>query len=259
MVSSASIAAMAVTAVLWTVLPIGLIIYWYRKQRISLKAVVVGAAVFIVFQLLTRIPLLGYLGQQDWYQALASNRVVLGLGLALSAGLFEEVGRYLGFRYLLRGLWERKNGIAYGLGHGGIEALLLVGLVNVNNIVVSLAIDSGAFDTLLAPQLGEAAELVKTQLLTASPVLFLVAGIERVFALVLQVALSLLVLASVMNRRPALLGYAILLHALINFPAAFQDSINIYLIEAWLLVAALVAWRYIRSWRDDQANLTPEV
>src|SRR5690606_26714142 len=257
MVSSASIAAMAVTACVCILLPIGLVIYWYRKQRISLKAVVVGAAVFIVFQLLTRIPLLGYLGQQAWYQAWTGSTVVLGLWLALSAGLFEEVGRYLGFRYLLRGLWERKHGIAYGLGHGGIEALLLVGLVNINNIVVSLAINSGAFDALIAPQLGEAAELIKTQLLTTSPALFLLAGVERVFALVIQVGLSLLVLASVMNRRPAQLLYAILLHGLVNFPAAFQASISIYLIEAWLMVAALVAWRYIRAWGNDQTGLTP--
>lgn len=250
MVSGAAIAAMVVTALVSSLLPIGLVIHLYRKQRISLKAVAVGAAVFIVFQLLTRIPLLSYLDTLPWYQALATNTVILGLWLSLSAGLFEEVGRYLGFRHLLRGLWERQHGIAYGLGHGGIEALLLVGITNVNNIIVSLAINSGAFDTSIAPQLGEAAELIKTQLLTTPPALFLVAGVERVFALVIQVALSLLVLAAVKQRRPILVVYAILLHGLVNFPVTLLTPISIYLSEVWVMAAALVAWRYIQRWRN---------
>src|SRR5690606_41867354 len=67
----------------------------------------------------------------------------------------------------------------------------------VNNLMLSLAINSGTFDTLVAPQMGAGAELIKTQLLSTPPALFLLAGVERACALAIQVALSLLVLAAV--------------------------------------------------------------
>jgi len=58
-------------------------------------------------------------GQSGW-QLLA-----LGAALGLSAGIFEETARYVVFRY-----WLVKNSntmlpVKYGVGHGGIEALLV--------------------------------------------------------------------------------------------------------------------------------------
>lgn len=254
MVSAAAMAAMAVTALLSFLLPVFLVIHFRRRHHVSLKAVLVGAGVFIVFQLLARIPLLGFLDSQPWYRSLAANTAVLGLWLSLSAGIFEEVGRYLAFRWPLDGLWDRRHGIAYGLGHGGIEAILFAGFASINNLMLSAAINSGAFDALMAPQMGATADLIKTQLLTTPPVLFLLAGIERAFALTVQVTLSLLVLAAVRNNRPLLLVYAILLHGLVNFGAVLLAPVNVYLSEVWVLAAALAAWRYICRWRDDEAG-----
>ena len=73
MVSSLSIACMFITLLIVFLFPIGLLIYMYRKERIALKAVLVGAIVFVVFQLLTRIPLLSALAGQEWYQNLVEN------------------------------------------------------------------------------------------------------------------------------------------------------------------------------------------
>lgn len=222
MVGPASLVFMVLSMLISVFVPIGLAIYFYRKYRVSLKAVLAGALVFVVFQLITRIPLLTVLSNQLWYQRLALSLVFLALFLSLTAGLFEEVGRYLGFRYFLIKELVWKNGIAYGIGHGGIESIVLVGLTYVNNIVISIMINTGTFDRLIAPLIGAAeAEYIRRQLVDLPPAVFAMAGIERLFAIVIQIALSLVVLYAVKNRKIIFLIYAILLHALVNIPAIF--------------------------------------
>ena len=48
MVGTASILAMIITILICFALPIGLVIYFYKKERIALVTVAVGALVFLV-------------------------------------------------------------------------------------------------------------------------------------------------------------------------------------------------------------------
>jgi len=130
MVSDLSIIFMAVSLLVIIGFPLGLAVYFYRKEKISLKAIFVGALVFIVFQLLTRMPILFVLDNQAWFKELSAASLIFSVFFVggLSAGLFEETGRFLGFRYLLKDKLSWQNGVAFGIGHGGIEALVLVGL-----------------------------------------------------------------------------------------------------------------------------------
>ena len=222
MVSTASLAAMFFTLLLSFFLPIGLVIYFYRKYRFSLKALLVGAAVFFLGQIVIRIPLLIYLSSLDWFNELSGSlffsAVIVG---GLTAGLVEEGGRYIGFRFILPKELSWKNGLAYGLGHGGIEAILLVGITYVINIIISLLINSGLFDRFAAPQLGEQASLIKFHLVNLPAHLFAAAGVERAFTLAIQVALSLLVLYAVKQRRLLFLLAALLLHTVLNAGVAY--------------------------------------
>lgn len=80
---------------------------------------------FLVFQLVTRIPLLTFLPRFDWYKSFMENVFAAGIFLGLIAGIFETAGRFIGLRFLLGRRQEWKNGIAYGIGHGGLEAVVL--------------------------------------------------------------------------------------------------------------------------------------
>ena len=60
---------------------------------------------------------------------------------------------------------EWKNGVVFGIGHGGIESIFLGGFANVNNIAVSLTINSGAFDNMAKQLPAETADMIKEQLL----------------------------------------------------------------------------------------------
>jgi uncharacterized membrane protein YhfC len=255
MVSTLSLVFMFFTLLVVFLFPIGLIVYLYRKERISLKAVLVGALVFVVFQFLTRIPLLSILYSQPWFQGLSPWFYAIVIG-GFSAGLFEESGRYLGFHYLLKKELSWKNGIAFGVGHGGIEAIGLVGLTYINNIVLSIMINTGIFDSVITPQIGaKAAFEVKNMLLGLPPEMFLAAGLERVLTIIVHISLSLLVLYGVMNRKTIFLIYAILLHTLLNAPAVLIQyyGFSIWYAELFILVAALVGAAFIfksRPWFD---------
>lgn len=250
MVSSFSLVCMTVSFLLAVLVPVGLVVYFYRKEKISLRAVLTGALVMIVFQFLTRIPLLTWLGGQAWYQNLSERSFLFSAVLVggLSAGLFEETGRYLGFRYFLKRERSWKNGVAFGIGHGGIEAVVLVGLAQINNIVLSMMINSGTYDSFMAPQLDAvAAAQLKSQLTGIAPLLFLAGGLERVMALVIQIALSLVVLYGVMNRKIVYLVYAILLHALVNAPTVImgEQEFGVWTIELYVLIMAIAAGLFI--------------
>lgn len=248
MVSPASIVSMVFTLLICFALPFGLAFYFYRKERIALVAVLVGALVFVASQMLLRIPLLQFLAGMPWYQQMAGNLLLIALLLSVTAGLFEEVGRFLGFKYLLRRLLSWKNGIAFGIGHGGIEAILIVGFTYINNIVYSVMINRGTYDQLIAPQLGpQLAAFLKEQLVNTSPALFAAAGLERAFTVVIHIALSLVVLLAVTRGKPIFLLYAILLHALVNFPAVMIQGLgySIWFAELYVLLLALAGYIFI--------------
>lgn len=249
MVSPASLAAMFLTLLASLFLPVGLAVYYYKKYRISLKALFTGAAVFILSQLVIRLPLLTYLSGQSWFRTLMENNLFFSAAIigGLTAGLFEEGGRYLGFRYFLHKELSWKNGLAYGLGHGGIESMIIVGLAYVNNIVLSLMINSGTFEQFAGPHLGVNAALLKSQLTGLPPAIFLAAGVERILTLIIHLAFSLIVLYAVKRRRPLFLLLAVMLHALLNAVAAYLQAVGVGfgLIELFIAVFAAAAFYLI--------------
>ena len=249
MVSPLSIVFMVVSLLVIIGFPLGLAVYFYKKEKISLKAILIGALVFIVFQLLTRIPLLSALGNQAWFRELSTASLFFSAFIVggLSAGLFEETGRFLGFRYLLQNKLSWQNGIAFGIGHGGIEALMLVGLTYVNNIVFSVMINQGVFDSVIAPQLGtETAAFVKSQLIGIPPATFLLGGLERLMTIILHIALSLLVLYAVASKKIVYLFYAILIHTVLNALAVtIAREFGIWYAQLYILLLAVMAIFYI--------------
>ena len=202
MVSNLSIFFMGLALIIQFCAPIVLAIIFYRKEKVAIKSFLVGVLCFTVTQILIRVPLLQLLQLTDWYKNLVNSSIFLAtLLLALSAGIFEEVGRFLSFRYVLKDGLEWKDGVAFGIGHGGIEAMY-IGLTNINNIALSLAINSGTFDNIIAKQLpAEVADTIKDQLTSIAPATFLAGGLERLFTIFIHIGLSLLVLYGVRNKK----------------------------------------------------------
>jgi uncharacterized membrane protein YhfC len=254
MVSLTSIVFMVVTLLISIGVPVVLAVYLCKRQKAPFAAVLVGALVFFVSQFMLRIPLLGYLSTLEWYRTLSANLAFTVLFLSLTAGLFEEVGRHIGFIYLSKRHLDWKTGVAYGIGHGGVESILLVGVSYLTNTVFSIMINNGTFDSVLGPRLGPEAQFVKIRLVNLSPWIFLVAGIERLFAMIIQIALSLIVMYGVMFKKISYLFLSILLHTVVNAPALSLQGYSIWYSEAYVFLLAVIGVIFIAKTRTALEN-----
>lgn len=200
MVSGTSIAAMCLTLAVSLLLPIVLLIVYavtHRGKKV-VSAWFLGAAGFFVMQVLLRLPILSVLGLLPGFQSFAMEHyVIYALILAFTAGLFEVIGRYVVARILHKELTFHR-GIAAGLGHGGIEAMVLIGTTYINNLVYSVMINSGTFDTIVSQTaaLGvDTSSLIsaKEALITTPAALFCLAGYERILTMLCHTAMTLIV------------------------------------------------------------------
>lgn len=222
MVASSSIIMMAINALIGIVAPF-LLAWWIVKRfKAGLKSVLTGAGVFVLFALILesivhQIVLKGPNGA-----VIIGNTYYYALYGGLMAGLFEEAGRFLSMKFLLKKESPAAStAIAYGTGHGGIELLIIFGATMISNLAISALINSGNLDVLLAtvPEANRAqvqAQLEGLQTLTVGTLLF---GLwERVSAIILQVGLSIIVWTAVRKGGKWLWLFpaAILLHALVD-------------------------------------------
>ena len=264
MIRTEALIFMCFTALFTTLGPIIAAIVFYRKKKYYVGSVFIGAAVFFVFQVITRIPLIQIvLPQMQWYQDMRNNLWVYALFLGLTAGLFEEVGRYLAFSLILKKHHDWKNAVAFGIGHGGIEAILLVGLTYVSNLITSVMINSGMYDTILAQspeQTREALIQAKNLLVQTPSSIYLVASAERLFAFTIHLALSVLVMVGIQKKKGLpYLGLAILLHMLVDSPVVIMSGygVSVWVIEGFVFILAIISFAYIRK-KGQQEKLSAE-
>lgn len=249
MVNTLSIIFLFLSAFICIILPVILLIYLYRKEKISVKAALIGAAAFIISQIVLRIPLLRLLSSQMWYVEFSTSRWFSALFLGLTAGLFEETARFIGLKYLLKGKLQWKNGIAFGLGHGGAEAIIIVGLTLINDIVYSIMINTGRFESFISGKASaNTIQLIKNTLVNTNPYVFLLPGLERILAITAHVAFTLVVLYGIRNKKDYYLLYAILLHALLDAPAVLIK--NTFVIEGYIFIFAIVSLLFIIKSKD---------
>ncbi len=248
MVDSGAITAFVVNIIICFGLPLGCILYLLIAKKRAFIPVLVGAAVFVLFQLIIRIPLIQLLAPMDWWADMVQHPWLYGIFLGLTAGLFEEFGRYIGYRTLLRRRSRWIDGFAFGVGHGGIEAMVLVGLANINNLVLAQMINSGQASQLSALLPADTVQQLVTQMTTIQPFDIYLGGFERLCAFIIQIALSILVLMAVRKRRLWLVWLAVALHMLIDAPVVIMPEVfgsSIYDIEIFVAAAAVLALVFI--------------
>lgn len=278
MVSTASILACIVTLFVSLILPIVIFIVYAVKNKNCgiVSAWFLGAAGFFVTQILIRLPILNVLSLQDWFLRFSQEHIFLyTLSLAFTAGLFELAGRYAVAKIMEKKLTYRRS-LAAGLGHGGIEAIMIVGMTYVNNLVLIVMINSGAYEALIAQTAAMGVDvsqlqLVQTQLIETSPVLFLMGGAERVLTMICHAAMSMLVCYGVAHKRTvpyilACLGIHIFIDTCsgISLLATPQGGsvlsqttayAIIYVILAAVAVVSLLILKGIRRrWQEQSAN-----
>lgn len=202
---------LALAAAFCLVAPILAALWWHRRSGAPLRALGIGALVFFVSQVVLRLPWQIPLGR--WVHAHAEWLVPFVLFSSLTAGLFEETGRWLGYRHLLTAERTRRVAIMFGLGHGALEAILLAGLPLAGLLVSWVLAAHGR----LRP---DAADAIRQQTEMLSFWKIQLAALERASAIAVHVGLALIVLQVWKRGGMRWLFLAILLHFSINAMAA---------------------------------------
>jgi uncharacterized membrane protein YhfC len=244
------------------VLPIVLAFYVTRKFSLPWKLIFAGGLTFIASQVL-HIPVLAGLTALFKSGALPAipaawtslfNAILLGL----LAGIFEETARWILFRFILKDVKTWEKGVTVGTGYGGTEALLLgiLALVQVASMIAMRNTDLAA--RVPPEQLG----LAKQQLAAfwSAPLYMAFLGlVERIFAICLQISLTIMVLYSVAYRRPVWFWIALFWHALV-------DALSVYLlprigalgIELVIGICAVISL-FILFWLRPRFTQEPKV
>jgi uncharacterized membrane protein YhfC len=214
MVSFGVMLGLSISLIICIALPVvPFIIMQAKKLRIG-RAFLFGVLAFFISQIVLRFPLLQLIGQTFWFQTLTMNPVPYGLFLGITAGLFEEFARFLACGLLLRRNRRYVDAVAFGFGHGGIEAILLAGLPLLNSLIMIVALNKGTLDSLVGPA---QAETIAKQLSALTPLMSSLGGVERILAVCTHLGLSILVFTGFVKNKPwRYLLIAILLHAVVD-------------------------------------------
>ena len=247
MVPSSVIAGQSVSLAIALFTPLAIFLLWRRRTTMLARNAAVGAAVFVLFALVLEPVLHVFLLKANPASAafFRVHHLAFAVYGSLAAGLFEETGRYLGLRYAVRPAGNPGTALAYGIGHGGAESIIIGGLAIAQGIAFALLLNAGKLDsTLSALHLPSAtATRLREGLLNLTPGLSLVAGFERLIALTAQIGLSFLVWNAVETKRTWLVGVAILLHMFTDFGAALLQAgllKSVALAEGWAFLGLAV-------------------
>ncbi len=203
-------------------LPILLFVYaWIQKKSI---AFLLGVLAFVGSQILFRLPILAYLESHSASYLMFNTLypVVFAIVMGLSAGIVEELARFIMMSFFMKqGDW--KSGFFFGAGHGGIEAVLLVGI----SALIMLFTQSDVF----------------------SQMDFVVGGIERFFAIFLHIGLSIIVLQGVKQRKYFYLVIAIIIHGFVDslvgiLPLFLSPNHALFAIEVSLVITSVAVMIY---------------
>jgi len=226
-------------------MPIVLAIYLTRHWKLSWRIWLVGGATFILSQvghipfnaLMTTVLNKTPLANMPVQTALIFNALFLGL----SAGLFEELFRYGMFRWWLKDARSWRKAVLAGAGHGGVEAIILGGMAllaffqlsALRNVDLSTQY-SGA--TLIQAQAQVSAYWSATWYDS------MLGALERLFTIVIQISLAVLVLQAFVRRRGYWIWIAVGYHALVDASTLLVTaSSNVYWTEGLVGIFALLS------------------
>lgn len=250
-------------SLLMLAIPLGLAAWAVRRYRLEWRIFLIGAATFagaqifeIPFNRLVLQPLLERVGlagvSHGW--GLLWLAVIFGL----VAGLFEEGARYVVYRRWLRDVRSWEGSQLFGLGHGGMEAIML-GALSFYVLLQTIAYRNADLTTLVPPEQIALAQAQLDAYWSAPWFAALLGALERVFALVIQTSLAVIVLQTFIRRSHIWLVLAIIWHMVVDAIAVFGASTwGIYITELLVgLMAAASLW-FIYRLRGDKAA-APEI
>ena len=260
-IGKSSIPSLIITVILMIVIPLVFFVWWRRKykEQTRISWLIAGAAGFIVS---ARVLELGVhyfciVADNPVSRFINGNTVAFVLYGIVMAGIFEECGRHIVLKYIMKKNHTRENAVLYGIGHSGIEILAVILPSMIMYLVVAVLFSSGdtesALKALNITEETAAAALPSVQAAASYGYALAVMNvIERLFAMLVHIGLTVIVYYGVRNAKKICLPIAVILHMLVDtFPALYQRGIvPLWTVEVWAsLWAAVIVFIAVKLYR----------
>ena len=243
-IGKSSIPSLIITVLLMIAIPVGCFLSWRgkHKQQTKISYLIAGAIGFI---LSARVLELGVhyvciLADNPVSRFINGNTWAFVLYGIMMAGVFEECGRHIILKYILKKNRTRENAVLYGIGHGGIEILAVLLPTMILYLVIAILFSQGnveeAMNQLKITEETAAAALPSVQAAAAFDYGMMAMNVvERLFAMSLHIGLTVIVYYGVTSEKKGFLPLAILLHMLMDtFPALYQRGVvPLWTVEVW--------------------------
>lgn len=226
-VGNAQMGLMGLGVLIFLFVPVIIAIIWTVKKKERFTTVLIGAATFLLFAIILEKPLQNILispGQMGLPEHAAAKFInarpaLWALIVGLFPGVFEETGRLVAFKTVLRNRKNRETGISHGIGHGGFEVMFVLGVTYITNISYAVMINTGAFGNLIAQIEAQAPDQVEQGYAVAAQLAAFSVGdlalgvLERIFAVMFHIGASMLVFYACKDKKKFwLYPVAILIH-----------------------------------------------
>ncbi|MBS4872719.1 MAG: YhfC family intramembrane metalloprotease [Peptoniphilus sp. oral taxon 375] len=264
MFSNAQIYGQLALGMACILIPLTGMVYLNIRKNAEIKYAVAGAVVFFSFALVLEkmlhvvvLPLIDQ-EKQTWLYVLYG---------ALAAGIFEEIPRY----YVLKVMDKKKSlgtydALQYGLGHGGFEMTILVGLTGISHFFLERKVNALGLSAILKDippaYHGQVKESIQA-LASIQGVQVILPLVERILALSFHLAMALLAYFIVRGfLKKSALVLAVGLHFLMDLPAMlFQvglvKSLPAIYVGYLVMVLAIFYW-LSRVYRKETRGILQE-
>ena len=244
-IGKSAVPSLAITVILMIAIPVCFFIYWRRKHKEQTKIswLIAGAAGFVISARMLEVGVHYFciVADNPVSRFINGNTAAFVLYGITMAGIFEECGRHIILKYILKKDRTRENSVIYGIGHGGTEILTVLLPAMILYLAIAVMFSQGdtetALKTLNITEETAAAALPSVQAAAAFDYAMMAMNVmERLLAMLMHIGLTVIVYYGVVNAKKLCLPAAILLHMLADtFPALYQRGIlPLWAVEIWI-------------------------
>lgn len=225
----------------------------YKKCGGNVSAFFLGCGMYLLFNVMLNstvgaIVSMTSAAEKLWFVVLYSG---------LSAALMDGFGRIAAFRWALKRNLCPTNAMLYGLGFGWVDCVLLLGIDSIYSAAFGSAYnrDPAALEALGAPEMVAA---LTQQLKTTDIGQLLASGVDRLLAVVLQMALAQLMMTAIAKTKGGYTILAILLQHVCVCAIVWMDEITGSILLGLVIrlvftaVAILLALRTKEYWEQTK-------
>lgn len=250
-IGKSSVPSLIITVILMIAIPVCFFLFWRRKHKEQTKIswLIAGAIGFIVSARVLELAIhyLCIVMDNPISRFINGNTAAFVLYGITMAGVFEECGRHIIMKYIMKKNRSRENAVLYGIGHGGIEILAVLLPAMILYLAIAVLFSQGDVESALkALNITEetaAAALPSVQAAASFDYAMTAMNVmERLFAMLLHIGLTVIVYYGVVNGKKIFLPLAILLHMLADtFPGLYQRGVvPLWTVEGWAAVWVLM-------------------